>query len=220
MDERWALLSDVHGNLPALRIALSHAREAGAGRIAFLGDALGGTDDESCCRLLMSEAAVAVFGNREVRVRLPFPRDIQEWIKALPASQELDGLLLCHSSPASLFPAEITAGEAVAFKRGRSFFDLFPYISGRPAALAAVNALAGKQVQAVVHGHTHRQMIWSVRDGESVRLDKEPERKVVLGETPVVIGIGSVGEGEKGRVEYALYDSGERTFRLQSIERG
>lgn len=214
MNETWALLSDVHGNLAALRQALSDARGQGARKVAFLGDALGGEDDEECCRLLMSEAELAVFGNREVRVRLPLADDVAAWVRALPVSCQIDGLLLCHSSPASLFPTGITAGEAVGFKRGRGYFQLFPYISGRAAASAAVRAVESACV-GVVHGHTHEQALRKVRGGEVVSLGRE---KAVLGEGVVVAGIGSVGEGKGGRIEYALYERGERTLYLRSID--
>src|ERR671932_180148 len=101
MADCWALLSDVHGNLPALRRTLEQARAEGATRVAFLGDALGGSGDESCCRLLMSEAEVSVFGNREMRLKLDLPGDVERWVRSLPATRVLDKYMLCHSSPAS-----------------------------------------------------------------------------------------------------------------------
>ena len=213
MGEEWALLSDVHGNLAALERALGHARSEGAGRVAFLGDALGGPEDEACCRLLMREAELAVFGNREVRVRLSLPEDVEAWARALPTTARLGELLLCHSSPASLFPPDITAGEAVAYRRGKGYFDLFPYVSGRASVLAAAVALP-EGVSALAHGHTHRQGLWRVANGELVRVR---EREAELGEGALVVGLGSVGEGEKGRIEYALYSPARRAVRLVSL---
>ncbi len=213
MDSIWALVSDIHGNLPALERALEHARTEGAARVAFLGDVLGGAQDEACCRLLMREAEIGVFGNREVRARLPFAEDVQAWLHSLTATARLDGLLLCHSSPASLFPPDISAYDAVAYKRGRSYFDLFPYISSKTSIrTAACSQQEG--MRAVVHGHTHRQVIWRVEDGVPERLR---EREVSLGEGVLVAGLGSVGEGERGRVEYGLYFREERRLRLVSL---
>ena len=215
--DTWALLSDVHGNLPALERALAYADAAGAGRVAFLGDGLGGRPgDGACCRLLMARADVAVFGNREVRVRFAVPDDVRDWLRALPAAARVGDMLLCHSSPASLFSPGMTAGEAVAFRRGRSYFDLFPYVSGRAAVERAGAALAVPDLLGFAHGHTHRRGFWRVEGGKA-----EPMRgmdEAELGVGTVVVGLGSVGEGERGRIEFALYAPEARRVRLVSLD--
>lgn len=214
MADTWALLSDVHGNLPALHRALTDAMERGARRVAFLGDALGGPDDEECCRLLMNQTGRAVFGNREVRVRLRFPEDVQRWVRHLPATQVLDGALICHSSPSSAFPPDISAGDALAFRQGRSYWDLFPYVSGRASVLSAAEALANRGLTTAFHGHTHRQVVWRVGDGAPDRLRAS---EVNLGPEVTIVGLGSVGKGERGRVEYALFHPEEERVRLVSL---
>jgi diadenosine tetraphosphatase ApaH/serine/threonine PP2A family protein phosphatase len=213
----WALLSDVHGNLAALERALAYADAAGASRVAFLGDALGGLPgDEACCRLLMERADLAVFGNREVRVRFTVPDDVRDWLRALPATARAGDLLLCHSSPASLFPSGITAGEAVAFRRGLSYFDLFPYVSGRAAVERAAATLSRSGMLGVAHGHTHRRGYWRVDGGRAEPLRGTDE--AVLGAGALVVGLGSVGEGERGRIEFALYAPEARRVQLVSLD--
>lgn len=215
--DRWALLSDVHGNLAALERALAYADAAGASRVAFLGDALGGLPgDEACCRLLMARADVAVFGNREVRVRFTAPDDVRDWLRALPATARIGDLLLCHSSPASLFPPGMTADEAVAFRRDRSYFDLFPYVSGRAAVERAAEPLVDRDLLGFAHGHTHRRGFWRVEGGRAERLRGTDE--AVLGAGVLVVGLGSVGEGERGRIEFALYAPEARRVRLVSLD--
>jgi|GEM_PF-2950580 len=221
----WALFADVHGNLRALERALTYARREGARRVAFLGDALGGLEtDEACCRVLMRESERAVFGNREVRTRLAFPEDVQRWIRALPATSRLEDALLCHSSPASRYPCDITADDALEFRRGQRYFDLFPYVSSKAAALAASAALPDPALRAVVHGHTHRQTVWRVAGGVSNPVRGAPlvcgERRdwdVPLGADTTVVGLGSVEEGTDGRVECGLYHPAERRIRLVSL---
>ncbi len=221
----WALISDVHGNLRALERALAYAREKGARSVAFLGDALGGVEtDEACCRVLMRECGRAVFGNREVRVRLAFPEDVQRWIRSLPATAQIGDVLLCHSSPASRYPHDITAGDALVFRRGLSYFDLFPYVSGKASALAAVAALSDPVHRAVAYGHTHRQAVWRVANGvaervQGVKLERGQRRHwdVDLEGGTTVVGLGAVGEGQDGRVEFGLYLPTEGRIRLVSL---
>ena len=221
----WALISDVHGNLRALERALAYARGEGARSVAFLGDALSGVGtDEACCRVLMRECDRAVFGCREVRVRLAFPEDVQRWIRSLPATARIGDVLLCHSSPASRYPLNITAGDTLEFRRGLSYFDLFPYISGKRAALAAVTARPDRVCRVVVHGHTHLQAVWRVENGvANGGREAKPEHGqlrdsvVDLKCGTIVLGLGSVGKGHEGRVEFGLYSPAERNIRLVSL---
>ena len=216
MAEVWALLSDIHGNLGALQRVLSDAEMRGANRVAVLGDILGGLpEDEPCCRLLMREADVCVFGNREVRVRWAVPEDVVSWLQSLRATERVGDALLCHSSPTSLYPPEITAAEAVAFRRGKSYWDLFPYVSGRRSVAAAATRVDELGCGAVFHGHTHRQVVWQVYGGE-VRQVSGTEVRLDIG--IAVVGLGTVGEGRGGRVEYALYRPAGRRAELVCLD--
>nr|CAA9268461.1 hypothetical protein AVDCRST_MAG63-2884 [uncultured Armatimonadetes bacterium] len=220
--ETWALLADVHGNLPALERALVHVREAGAAtRLAFLGDVLGGAQDEVCCRRLMEQADIALFGNRELtflasaatRKAPPLlPPDVIEWLRGLRATARLGPSLLCHSSPASALPADITAEKALEWRRDHRHLTLFPFILGPPSALAAARALGQAPVSAVFFGHTHRQGAWVIRDGAAERLTDAHD--VPLDEGTTIVGIGAVGQGEAGRVEFALYTPDAGRVRL------
>jgi diadenosine tetraphosphatase ApaH/serine/threonine PP2A family protein phosphatase len=65
-----AILSDIHSNLEALEACLEHARRAGAGRYAFLGDLVGYGADPCAVIDIVAEhtarGAVAVKGNHDV----------------------------------------------------------------------------------------------------------------------------------------------------------
>lgn len=213
----WALISDIHGNLKALEEALECARQEGADRLAFLGDALGGPDDEACCRLLM-RSDLAVFGNRELRVRLSLSEDARRWMRSLPATAVIGEVLLCHSSPTSVFPSHIRAEEAIAYRRGHSYWKQFPYISGRASVIDAADALAELGLSAVFFAHTHRQDAWRVSDGVPNRLR---EREFTLGGGGItLVGLGSVGEAPDGGIEFGIYDAGNKQVRLMSIAGG
>ena len=62
----WGLISDVHGNLPALELALRVLDEAGARRLAFLGDYLGRGDSDGCVQRIKEVADIAIVGNRDL----------------------------------------------------------------------------------------------------------------------------------------------------------
>ena len=64
---RIGLLSDIHGNLEALNACLTHARERGVERFAFLGDFIGyGANPQGVVQIIsdhVAQGAIAVKGN-------------------------------------------------------------------------------------------------------------------------------------------------------------
>ena len=115
---RWAILSDIHGNLPALEAVLRVIAAEGVEHVVQLGDALSGPlwPAETADRL-MQLAWPAIAGNHERQVlTLPLERmgdsdrhaaerlnDSQRaWMRALPATRWLDeDVFCCHGMPAS-----------------------------------------------------------------------------------------------------------------------
>ena len=115
---RIAAISDVHGNLPALRAVLADIRRRGCDAIANLGDlASGPLWPEQALELLMALDATTIRGNHERQLldddlaamgesdRFTRPRlDARQldWIAALPAQARIDGeVLLLHGTPGS-----------------------------------------------------------------------------------------------------------------------
>jgi putative phosphoesterase len=115
---RWAILSDIHGNLPALEAVLGAMASEGIERIVQLGDALSGPlwPAETADRLMVLDWP-AIAGNHERQVltqtldrmgmsdRHAAERldDAQRaWIRDLPATRWLDeDVFCCHGTPAS-----------------------------------------------------------------------------------------------------------------------
>jgi predicted phosphodiesterase len=115
-----AILYDIHGNLPALERVLEDTEDAGADRYLLGGDY--GTPSpwplETLERLRALPDAIWIRGNGErwlldppadrsevgevyERFRDQVPREAIEWLYALPARAELDGVLYVHGSPLS-----------------------------------------------------------------------------------------------------------------------
>jgi predicted phosphodiesterase len=113
MDLTWGLISDVHGNLPALERAIVLLREQGAERFAFLGDYLGRGDSDGCARLIQQIADVAVVGNRDLDWQHRVAPETREWVLSLPRFAVAGELLLAHGDSRltrELSTSQITAG--------------------------------------------------------------------------------------------------------------
>jgi predicted phosphodiesterase len=115
---RIALVSDIHGNLPALQAVLEDTRRRAVTRIVNLGDSLSGPLlPLETARFLMSQDWMQLAGNHD-RQLLEFaakgggPSDgyahtqltpqVFEWLRSLKHSQPLDDeVFLCHGTPRS-----------------------------------------------------------------------------------------------------------------------
>lgn len=115
---RTALLSDIHGNLPALEAVLVDTRRRGVTRIVNLGDSLSGPLlPQETARFLMQQDWVQLAGNHE-RQLLEFASkgggesdafaharltpEVFDWMRSLRPAQALDEeVFLCHGTPRS-----------------------------------------------------------------------------------------------------------------------
>ena len=114
------ILSDIHGNIPALEQVLAQADAEGVDRWLLGGDY--GTPSpwplETLDRLKQLPDATWIRGNGERWLREPpldrpevmqsyeafvpgLPDDVVDWLYALPPQAELDGVLYVHGSPLS-----------------------------------------------------------------------------------------------------------------------
>ncbi|GAB3250252.1 metallophosphoesterase family protein [Chitinimonas naiadis] len=116
---RLALLSDIHGNLPALKAVLADIAKRSVDHIANLGDSLSGPLwPAETAALLMQQPWSQLAGNHERQLLTQEPARMGEsdryahgqlgteamaWLASLPASLPLalDDALLCHGTPDS-----------------------------------------------------------------------------------------------------------------------
>lgn len=115
---RLALVSDIHGNLPALEAVVADIKRRGVDRIVCLGDNLSGPLlPRQTAQYLMSSGWLILAGNHERQV-LEYPSkgggasdgyaysqlssvELQ-WLQTLaPNAQLTDDILLCHGTPSS-----------------------------------------------------------------------------------------------------------------------
>jgi predicted phosphodiesterase len=155
---RIALVSDIHGNLPALEAVLTDTRRREVSRIVNLGDSLSGPLlPLETARFLMRQDWVQLAGNHE-RQLLEFGEkgggesdayayaqltaEVFEWLRALTHARPLDDeVFLCHGTPRSDLEA---------------FLDSVEGDHTRPATADELSARCTLTVPRVVAcGHTH-----------------------------------------------------------------
>ena len=212
---RYAILSDIHGNLEALHAVLDDC----AGRVdavLCLGDTVGyGADPLPCVELIAERAQAIVAGNHEHAVagRLPLEwfnrhaRVAAEWTRerldedhraylgSLPLLTEVGDATLVHASPAQ--PEEwdylVTAEDG---------FAAFPHFATRWCFV----------------GHSHVPGAWSLgsagpehRPGGGL-LQSERGRRYI-------VNVGSVGQprDRDTRAAYAVWDVDERRITVRRV---
>lgn len=210
---RLALISDIHGNLPALQACLAHARAQGADRLALLGDFVGygaepGAVVEAVMRL-QAEGAWLVRGNHdEMAVQggaadATLGSQTRAWTHAqLSATQRefLAGLPLMRAEPPLLLV------HASAYRP-----DTWRYVDSERAAAECL-AAAPPDTPHVLVGHVHQQaMYYPGRGGAPMKFLPTPGVAVPVPRSrPLVACVGSCGQPRDGdaRAMYAVYDLG------------
>jgi predicted phosphodiesterase len=136
----WGLVSDVHGNYPALEAALHVLNEAGARRLAFLGDYLGRGDSDRCVQRIRDVAEVAIVGNRDLDWQDRVSAASRTWVLGLPRTARVGPLLLAHGD------ARLT-GALSTSQIGRDFAKAWLEMERLDARVWAF-------------GHSHHARVW------------------------------------------------------------
>lgn len=213
---RYAIVSDVHGNLESLRHVLSVLSEDDA--LVSLGDVVGyGPNPNECVAALRDRCRHAVLGNhdlaavenfgvehfnRAAREAIGWTQGVLDdstraWLDLLPYELRLPDFLLVHGAPV----------------------NYFEYILDKDAAARAFDAT---DARIVFVGHTHIAEYW-VREPDGTIGHKHMQHGGVLelqGEKRYIVDVGSVGQPrdlnpqacfvfydpDRQRVEWIRYD--------------
>lgn len=183
---RWGLISDVHGNLPALQRALEALRSAE--HLAFLGDYLGRGDSDGCVRLIQSRASVAILGNRDLDWQHRVSAASRAWVLSLPRTAVVDDILLSHGD------ARLTPG----LDTGQARRDF----------AAAVRQMQAVNASIFAFGHSHAARTWCVPEsGGPATLLPDSRVSMQAGQLYVVnVGTTGLPFPGKGGPSVALVD--------------
>lgn len=224
-----AVISDIHGNLPALEATLAAIGREGVSEILCLGDVVGyGADPGTCLERVWDACSVLVRGNHEEAILVPaaarsfnpvarfaieWTRRVLDWdhlamVKAM--RNVFEGgkrLTLVHDSPVP------TAGGGYLHE----------------ARTAAV-AFRGFDSRICIVGHTHVPVAFAIRGGtgpDAVEPGEVETVELVEGhewEWPrdgrAIVNPGSVGQPRDGdpRASFAILDLERGRFGLRRVE--
>jgi predicted phosphodiesterase len=168
---RIAILTDIHGNLPALEAVIADAEAQGCTEFVNLGDSLSGPLwPAETADLLIDLDWPTIAGNHERqlltvnRARMgasdAFARDVLsdrhlQWLASLPPTLHLSpDVLLCHGTPADDL---------------EHFLHTVDGGSAREASEAETLERAGDRSEALILcGHTHLPRIVTLEDGRTI----------------------------------------------------
>jgi putative phosphoesterase len=167
--ERVAVITDIHGNLPALEAALSRVEELGIDEVYCGGDLVGyGPWPNEVCRLLEQHGIPTIYGNYDYSIA----RDMADCGCAYrdPHDQELGELSIAwtleHTDPASKgFMRELPfdlrfelGGKRVRLVHG-SPRKVNEYLFEDKPARTFERIARGAECDVLVFGHTHKPWI-------------------------------------------------------------
>lgn len=214
---RYAILSDVHGNLEALESTLRFFEAQPVDRYVFLGDAVGyGASPDAVCDLIRPLVAHAVLGNHDAAVagRMPYDEyydaakqslnwcaqrlspENMEWLRAMPYTDQDDTFAYCHGSP----------GDP----------EGFDYLFS-PDQVSDMLRLGMTLPKVTLIGHSHLTVAFRVqgREVESIIRDEID----LNDDASYIITVGSVGQprDRDPRACCCTYDTEEGIFRFHRL---
>lgn len=214
---RWAIFSDVHGNLQALESVLASVDGGRAvDEIAFLGDVLGyGADPNACLEILRGFCSHWVAGNHDHGVLgltqiHYFNHEAQEAI--LWCRDQLDSN---HRPFLEGVPLELVIDEFLCVHATPQDPEEWNYIVTWEDAEKAFSVLDG---DLCFLGHSHVPLSLCQSPDGSIRVLKD-ETIHFLPDHRYVINPGSIGQprDRDPRASFGIYDSQLRTFSLKRV---
>jgi diadenosine tetraphosphatase ApaH/serine/threonine PP2A family protein phosphatase len=213
---RYAVVSDIHGNLEALRAVLADADGRTDG-VLCLGDTVGyGADPLPCVELVAERAQAIVAGNHEHAVagRMDlrwFNRNARlaaewtaerlddqhrDWLAALPLVTEIADATLVHASPSQPDEWDYLVSAADGYGAFAAFGTRWCFI-----------------------GHSHLPAVWSVGSSGprhaagAQTVEQERGRRYI-------VNVGSVGQprDHDPRAAYAIWDAEAGRVAIRRVE--
>ena len=212
----YAVVSDLHANLPALEAVLADIERRTVDQIVCLGDVVGyNAHPNECADIIREHGIPTIMGNHDaVACMLEDPWGFNPvamqaamwtreqlsdenlaWLRQLPMHLEMDDFIGVHGAPG----------------------DRDMYIFSWEDILPHVPFLQSAKKKLCLFGHTHMPGIYSADGAYSLDDDNRFE---VGDEKPYFINPGSVGQPRDGnpKAAYGLYETDSGVFEQVRIE--
>jgi predicted phosphodiesterase len=218
---RFGIISDIHGNWPALLCVLRALRQAQVDRIFSLGDLVGyNAHPDRCARLIRDLGIEGIAGNHDLiaigrlspascafrpafalrRTRAVIAEDVRHYLQGLPSHLFVpDQVALVHGSPG----------------------NVQEYLRTPEALLRAAQSLAVLEPRARVcfFGHTHERAVVHVA-GEKVDSAAATGRQILGRDAGVFfVNPGSVDAARrrKKQAEFVIFEPETRTLEFHAV---
>jgi predicted phosphodiesterase len=215
---KFAILSDIHGNLEAFLAVLEDLRQFPVDRVFCLGDLIGyGPDPEEVVKIVIKRGIPSVMGNHELGLADPnylswfnpsarqsllvtqklLSQETLEYLSRLPRVMSFFDCLLVHGCP----PDSITT----------YLFELSPE--------GLEDVLNSMKERIAFVGHTH-DLSLNYYDGQEVQTKPLGQGlHPLMEELHYIVNIGSVGQPRDGNnsAKYVLYDDFSRLLEVRFV---
>jgi predicted phosphodiesterase len=194
---RLGIISDIHGNLPALEAALAAIDAVGVDEVWCLGDVVGyGAQPDECTRLVAERCPVSLVGNHdlavlgaiEVSAFSPAAAAAVKWTQANASSDTLDYLR-------GLEPAD--EGREVGLYHASPRDPVWEYVLWTDQAEDCIAAQSGR-VSLIGHSHVALHFLAPGNDQEVRGAHAEGGTRVEVADGRWLINPGSVGQPRDG----------------------
>lgn len=220
---KLALLSDLHANARALAACLAHARAAGAGRFAVLGDIVGyGPEPDEVVERVMelaAQGALVVRGNHDTALGATTASASAEQVSAAWTRSRLAP---AHQAFLAGLPLAATCEDALLVHADAHEPEAWQYIDRPELAFRALQAAeTGWGARKVFCGHVHEQRLYYLSGvGKAMAFAPTPGVPVPLSAHRNWLAVvGSVGQPRDGdpRAMYALLDVAQARLTFHRI---
>lgn len=222
------MLSDVHGNLPALRAVLDDVDSVRPDAVWCLGDLVGyGADPDECVRLVAERCEVCLAGNHDLGVIdhidisdfSPHAAQAARWTRDHADRSTLDflaGLQPAHDGQAiGLEPSH--DGEVIGLYHASPRDPVWEYVLSGSQAGECMELMPAR-VAAI--GHTHVALRFTRTNGRTQGEAAPGGTHLNLAEGEWLVNPGSVGQPRDGdpRAAWLLLDAEEWTAQWRRVD--
>jgi diadenosine tetraphosphatase ApaH/serine/threonine PP2A family protein phosphatase len=220
-----AILSDIHGNLPAFEAVLRDVEQTPAEEFLFGGDIIGyGAAPQPCVELARKLGGRGVMGNHEYYSKLIAVKGIENFGEDWPDNPVLAGVVHALRTlsvdeinwawdlPMSLTPNEDT----ILAHAGLEDLMAWPYLKDLDAAGPSLKIMKEKGHTVGFFGHVHRFGIFPL-----LAYNSKGDIYELPDDSATAIVVGSVGQSREildNRACWVLWDTAARTVQFRKVE--